>query len=76
MDWTVSPSSPPLLLTEKEVAQATGFSTRTLQKWRMIGEGPPFVRISARAIRYRRVDIDEWINSRLRTSTSDPGDAA
>lgn len=72
-----SRNSPPraLLLTEAETARLIGFSTRTLQKWRMIGEGPRFVRVTARAVRYRRSDIDEWIESRLRTSTSDPGDA-
>ena len=69
-------SDAPLLLCEKETAKLIGFSIRTLQKWRTQGEGPPFVRVSARAIRYRREDIDQWIVSQIRTSTSDFGDAA
>ena len=68
-----STTSPLNLLTEKEVAQRTGFSIRTLQSWRMRGGGPHFVRISARCIRYRPQDVEAWIEQRLRTSTSDVG---
>ena len=71
-----SPAPSPLLLTETEAANILGFSIRTLQKWRSQGGGPRFVRVSARAIRYRRTDLDQWIESRLRLSTSDHGDAA
>lgn len=66
----------PLLLTETEAAKLIGFSIRTIQKWRMVGRGPQHVRVSSRAIRYRREDIDAWIESSLRSSTSDPGYAA
>ena len=69
------PTHESILLTEKEVAKITGFSVRTLQKWRLTGEGPQFVRVSARAIRYRRCDIDAWIERNLRISTSDHGNA-
>lgn len=65
-----------LLLTETEASKLIEFSVRTLQKWRMQGRGPKFVKVSARAIRYRREDVDAWIESRLRSSTSDPGYAA
>ena len=70
----ISPPAP-LLLAEKEAAKILGFSERTLQKWRNSGGGPRFVRISARAVRYRQVDLDSWIEERIRTSTSDPGNA-
>ncbi len=66
----------PLLLTEKETSKITGFSIRTHQKWRIEGRGPKFMRISSRAIRYRRQDIEQWIESQqLRSSTSDSDDA-
>ena len=68
--------STPILLTEKETAKILGFSIRTLQKWRVKGGGPRFVRVSARAIRYRRADLDQWIEGRIRTSTADVGDVA
>ena len=63
------------LLSEKEVARLTGFSVRTLQGWRWRGTGPLFIRVSARCIRYRRQDVERWLEQRLRSSTSDPGGA-
>ncbi len=64
-----------ILLSEKETAKLLGFSIRSLQKWRTTGEGPLFVRVSARAIRYRREDLNRWIEERIRTSTTDPAHA-
>lgn len=61
------------LLTEIEAAKTLGFSVRTLQKWRSHGTGPRFVSVSPRAVRYRPCDLDQWIQGRLRTSTSDTG---
>jgi hypothetical protein len=37
---------------------------------RMRKQGPPFLRLSRRAIRYRRADLDDWLASR-RVSTTD-----
>ncbi len=62
-----------VFLIEQEVAPILRVSIRTLQKWRVNGKGPPFIRVSARAIRYRRSDLDGWIERRLRKSTSDTG---
>jgi predicted DNA-binding transcriptional regulator AlpA len=58
------------LLTEKDVAATLGLKPATLRNWRVRGEGPRFVRLSRRAIRYRRADVDEWVASRARRSTS------
>jgi len=60
------------LLTESEAAHLLNVSRRCLQGWRSRGGGPPFVRISARCIRYSRADLDRWIDSLRCTSTSDP----
>lgn len=62
-----------ILLTEEEAATRLGFTARFLQNRRVRGDGPRFVRVSARAIRYRPVDLEEWAAERLRTSTSDSG---
>ncbi len=59
------------LLSEKELSQLTGFSRRTLQGWRCQGLGPPFLRISRGCIRYSRPEVEKWLNSRWRRSTSD-----
>lgn len=58
---------------EEPAAQYLGLSPRTLQGYRVTGHGPRFVRISRTAIRYRKADLDDWVRTRLRTSTSDPG---
>lgn len=61
------------LLTEKQTAEYLQLTPRFLQARRYRGNGPPFIRISSRAIRYRLADLEEWINNRIRTSTSDQG---
>ncbi len=59
-----------VLLSEKRAAQLLGLSEKTLQKWRLTGTGPQFVKISARCIRYRRRDLTSWAEVRLRSSTA------
>ena len=59
------------LFTEVEAAKVVNCSPRTLQKWRGTGKGPPFVRVTSRCIRYRAEDLEAFIESRVRTSTSD-----
>jgi predicted DNA-binding transcriptional regulator AlpA len=59
------------LLTEAEAAEYLQFTPRFLQARRVRGDGPPFVRVSSRAIRYRRSDLVEWVEQHVRTSTSD-----
>ena len=65
------------LIDENEAATFLNLSARTLQGLRYRGGGPPFVRISSRCLKYRRLDCRNWAESRLRTSTSDrrPKDA-
>ena len=59
------------LINEKEVARYIDHSVRALQNWRLRGGGPKFVKVSARSVRYRRRDIEAWIDSHTVTSTSD-----
>ena len=62
-----------LLISEKQAAKYLSLSPRTLRNWRVRGGGPPFVRISARCIRYRPEDLEAWADGKLRKSTSDMG---
>ena len=64
------------LIDEKAAGAFLGLTARTMQSKRQKGGGPRFVRLSSRCIRYRRVDLREHTEARLRTSTSDPGQAA
>ena len=36
---------------------------------RYLGTGPAYVKLTARAIRYRQTYVDEWIESNARTRT-------
>ena len=64
------------LIDEKAAAEFLGLTDRTMQGNGYRGGGCRYIRLSSRCIRYRRVDLREWAESRIRTSTSDPGEAA
>mgnify|MGYP001767782870 CR=1 FL=1 len=53
------------LLTTKEVATLTGFSTSYFEKARIYGYGPKFLRIQANGktgkILYRRSAVESWL---------------
>lgn len=50
------------LLNTKEVAKLLCVSPRTVESWRQQEVGPPFVRISATAVRYRAEDLAAWLD--------------
>ena len=60
---------PEFLLTETQASELTGLSVRTLQAWRVRGEGPVFVKLG-RAVRYRRRDLLAWVDANTFNSTS------
>lgn len=57
------------LLTPQVLAERLAVSVKTLERWRLQGEGPPFVRVSRKVIRYRSSDIVRFIENQVRTST-------
>ena len=57
------------LLTQREAALALRLSERTLERLRVAGGGPRFVK-AGRAVRYREADIERWIADRAVSSTS------
>ena len=66
-------NNPNRLLTEKEVEAEYGINHRTLQAWRVRrSDGIPWVALG-RAVRYRAKDVEAWLDSKIRRSTSDPG---
>ena len=56
---------PNALATQSEVAAHVGVSPRALEAWRLRGEGPPFIRLSRRLVRYRPADVDAWIEQHV-----------
>jgi len=57
---------------EAQAARLLGLSRKTLQKFRMTGEGPHFIRVSKRCVRYTLGDIVAWQAARRVSSTSEP----
>ena len=60
----------PVLLNTRQAAERCNLSPRTLEKYRVTGGGPPFIRLGS-AVRYRIEDLDSWIAANRRRSTSD-----
>ncbi len=61
------------VLSEKEAAKYLGVSSASLRLWRGSERGGPrFFRAGRKLIRYRRSDLDRWVESRLNR----PQDAA
>jgi predicted site-specific integrase-resolvase len=58
------------LLTQREAALVLRLSERTLERWRVAGIGPRFVRLNRR-IRYRQQDLDAHVAARVVGSTSE-----
>jgi predicted DNA-binding transcriptional regulator AlpA len=48
-----------------------GIAESTLNKTRLTGNGPPFVKVGLRSVAYRKADLDAWLEARVRRSTSD-----
>jgi predicted DNA-binding transcriptional regulator AlpA len=60
----VDASPSPRLLTEKQVATLLGVTARTLQRWRVTGDGPAWVRVGPRMVRYSEAVMVEWAGGR------------
>jgi excisionase family DNA binding protein len=60
------------LHTQAEVAEIIRVSERTLERWRLTGNGPPFCKLGRRVL-YRRGDLDEWVAAHILHSTSEIG---
>jgi predicted DNA-binding transcriptional regulator AlpA len=63
-----------ILLRTGQTAKRLGVSERYLEILRVRGDGPPFVSLG-RCVRYRPSDVDLWVGTRLRRSTSDQPNA-
>lgn len=53
-------------------AEYIGFAASTLEKMRLIGEGPRFIRIGQRAVGYDINDLDAWLDHQRNGDPKDP----
>lgn len=56
-----------------EASHIIGFPVCTLHTWRSRGDGPPFLKIGARSVRYQRRTLLQWMAERQRRNTADTG---
>ena len=66
-----TPAQPQRYLTNDEAADYLRLSPRTLEKQRVIGNGPKF-RKFGRRVMYAVADLDAWADQRSYETTSDP----
>ncbi|SFJ61457.1 transcriptional regulator, AlpA family [Aquamicrobium aerolatum DSM 21857] len=57
------------MLRTPEAAQYLGISASTMNKLRVYGDGPAFVKLG-RTVVYDPVDLNDWLRTNRRTSTS------
>jgi hypothetical protein len=65
------------LLSPLETAEYLCVALATLPSWRIAGVGPKYLKFGkgrTSPIRYRRCDLDVYIESCVRTSTADRGE--
>ena len=59
------------LLTQREAAELLRLNEKTLERLRISGGGPKYIRLGkTRAVRYRPEDVQSWLASKLISSTS------
>ena len=58
------------LVRTTELARYLHASPRTLEKWRLAADGPPFFKVRG-AVRYDLDDVARWLERKRRRSTSD-----
>jgi hypothetical protein len=59
------------VVTPPIAAEIAGLSLSMMNKMRVTGSGPTFLRLSPRAVRYRVGDIRSWLASKRVSSTSE-----
>lgn len=58
------------ILTTREAAAYCRLGKPTLERFRITGDGPTYLKLGG-AVRYRRCDLDAWLAARLTRSTSE-----
>jgi predicted DNA-binding transcriptional regulator AlpA len=57
-------------LTTDEAAQLCGFTRAAFNQRRLRGDGPPYIKVGPRCIRYKRRDVLTWLDSRARPAAT------
>ena len=69
-DTTAEAQEPRPLLTAQQAAERLSVPASFLERWRGTGEGPAYVKLSGKYVRYRSEDLDAFIQMNRRHSTA------
>ena len=64
------------ILNTTQAANYIGMSKAFLERDRWAGARIPFIKVGSRAVRYRQSDLNSFLDSQVRKSTSDIGGVA
>ena len=64
-------AAPTQLLSREQIQEQYGLTRRWLEQAALKGNGPAYVKIGSRTVRYRREEIECWLAVREVRSTSD-----
>ena len=62
---------PRRILRTADAAEYVGLASATLEKMRLNGGGPVFIRLGGRAVGYDIRDLDEWLDSQRQATEND-----
>jgi excisionase family DNA binding protein len=51
------------MFNDVELAEYLGISLATVRKWRFLKKGPPFLKLEGSLVRYRKSEVDAWLDS-------------
>jgi hypothetical protein len=66
-----SNDQPLAYLSPREQAVELKVTPRTLKRWRQLGKGPPYIRLSRQRVIYPQYEKTEWARERTYSSRSD-----
>jgi len=58
------------LLTPAEAAERLGVTERVLERLRGTGDGPDFIKLTSKSLRYRPEDVETFVISNVRRNTA------
>jgi predicted DNA-binding transcriptional regulator AlpA len=58
------------LMTTAAVSQYLGIAVSTLAMYRAAGVGPKYIKVLHRLVRYRRADVEQWLNTQEKATNS------
>ncbi len=58
------------LLTPAAVSDLLGVAERTLERWRITGEGPRYVKLTRKVVRYLADDLATFVAERVKANTA------